>query len=291
METARLIYDARAQLGEGALWDAARRLLLWVDITAGEIHFFDPLTGADRALRLGRLVGTVVPREAGGLFAALPDGVYAVDPDTGETALFAPIEARKPENRLNDGKCDPDGRFWVGSMSLRGAPHDAALYRVERDGAVCRVLPDVGLANGLAWSPDETTMYFIDTPTQTVWAYAYDRGTGALSGRRAAVVVPAEWGSPDGMTVDAEGMLWVAHWGGARVVRYDPRTGKALYTVHVPAQNVTSCAFGAQSLDVLYITTSRAGLDGAALARWPNAGGLFEAHPGCRGLPAYPCRA
>ncbi|NUQ66630.1 MAG: SMP-30/gluconolactonase/LRE family protein [Pirellulales bacterium] len=286
MMDAELLLDARAVLGEGALWDASRRRLLWVDIEGREVHIFDPAGGDDVAIDVGQEVGTVVPRARGGLVLGLRRGIALLDPASRELTMLADPESHLPDNRFNDGKCDPAGRFWAGTISHRRQP-DAALYRLDPDLSVRRVLEGVVNSNGLAWSLDARAMYYIDTGTHRIDAFGYDRDTGAIRNRRTVVDVPDAMGKPDGMTIDADGMLWVAHWGGGRVNRWDPGTGRLLSTVLVPASRTTSCAFGGPDLATLYITTARTGMTAEALAAEPQAGALFAVRPGVQGLPAF----
>jgi len=283
-----LVVHPGATHGEGPSWDARRGVLYWVDITGEAIHEFDPRTKHDRAVPVGEMVGTVAPRAAGGVIAALRSGLAFVDLATGQVTKFAQPEADKPGNRFNDGKCDPAGRFWAGTCSLNcDVPGVGSLYRVDTRRQVQRVLDNLTIANGLAWSTDARTMYYIDTPTFEVWAFDFDVAAGALSRRRTAVKVPQEAGYPDGMTIDAEGMLWVAHWGGSSVVRWNPQTGERLATIALPVKQVSSCVFGGPDLMTLYITTSRLGLDAAARAAQPLAGAVFQVRPGVRGTPTF----
>lgn len=283
-----LVADAKAKHGEGPAWDAGEGVVYWVDITGCAVHRFDPRSGQDRAIPVGRLVCTVAPRRSGGLVAALEDGFGFIDPRDGSVTILEHPEKHLPANRFNDGKCDPAGRFWAGTCSRTcDVPGAGSLYCLDASLHLRKILDNLTISNGLAWSPDRNAMYFIDTPTLEVWAFDYDEATGAIRNRRTAVPVPQAEGYPDGMTIDAEGMLWVAHWGGSRVCRWDPRTGRKLGEIRVPAGQVSSCVFGGPGLEDLYITTSRLGLDEAALARQPLAGGLFRARPGVRGTPTF----
>ncbi len=282
-----LVLDARARLGEGAIWDSRRQRLYWVDIEPGRLHVFDPGTGADVEFEVGEMVGTVVPRKNGGVMLALQQGFAAFDLQTGELSRRCDPEAHLPRNRFNDGKCDPAGRFWAGTISLDREPGAASLYCMDIDGSVRTMLQGVTNSNGLAWSLDGTAMYYIDTPTRCVTQFDYDLRSGRIANPRSVITVPADEGKPDGMTIDSEGMLWIALWGGGCVGRWDPRTGTRLATVRVPATRVTSCAFGGESLDDLYITTARTGLSDSELADQPHAGGLFRTRPGVTGVAAF----
>ena len=282
---AELVLDARAELGEGAIW--YDDVLYWVDITPGKVCIYDPATNANREIGVGQMVGTVVPRARGGLALAVEEGFALLDPDTGELTPLANPEAGIPGNRMNDGKCDPAGRFWAGTMNRNEDGPTGGLYRMDADHTVHRKLENVSISNGIVWSGDGRTMYYIDTPTCAVAAFDYDPEHGEISNRRTAITVPESLGWPDGMTIDEEDHVWIAMWGGSAVTHWDPRTGKHLGSCEVPASQVTSCAFGGPTLDELYVTSARAGLNEDQLGREPHAGGLFKARPGARGVPAF----
>lgn len=285
---AELVLDAKAELGEGAIWHAGK--LLWIDIIHGQVHTFDPATGQDTFVTLGQMVGTVVPRARGGLMVAVQNGFASLDPATGALTIVSDPEAHIPSNRFNDGKCDPAGRFWAGTMALTGDPWTEAagtLYSLEADGRATARLGQVYISNGIAWSADARTMYFADTPKPYIEAFDFDLATGAISNRRPVIHFPDGAGSPDGMTIDADGNLWIAMWGGWKVLGYNPNTGEPVGAIELPAANVTSCAFGGPNLDELYITSAWAGLRPDERAQQPHAGSVFVARPGARGVPAF----
>jgi sugar lactone lactonase YvrE len=284
--SAELVLDAKAALGEGALWDTRRQVLYWVDIDGYILYLYDPATGDNRAIEIGQHVGTVVPRTRGGVMLALRHGFAALDLETEQLEIVADPEAGLP-TRFNDGKCDPAGRFWAGTMALDHTRGAASLYRLDADLSVHRMLGGVSTSNGIVWTQDAKTMYYIDTALGRVDAFDYSRETGDIAGRRTAFEVPGEMGFPDGSTLDSEGMLWVALWQGGAVSRWNPVTGELLQLVKVPAPNVTSCAFGGPDLDTLYITSARGSLGPEGLEQYPLAGGLFGANVGVTGLPAH----
>lgn len=269
---AELVLDAHAEVGEGPVWDASSGHLLWVDIPRGEIHRFNPTDGTDQMTRVGQPVGAVALREGGGLVLAVRDG-FAELAD-GELTMITDVESDRPENRMNDGKVDPAGRFWAGTMALDSEPGAGTLYRLDLDRSAHPVLAGLTISNGIDWSPDETTMYFIDSTPGTVTAYDYDRHTGTISEPRIVIEVPPDDGMPDGMTVDSDGCLWVAIWGGSAVRRYGS-DGTLLAHVELPATQVTSCTFGGKGHKDLYITTASEGLSAAAQAGQPHAGAIF----------------
>jgi sugar lactone lactonase YvrE len=282
---ADLVHDARATLGEGPVWLADQQRLLWVDIEGQTVNRWDPATGRNAATPVGQRVGMALPADDGQIYYAGEHGLWRLDAEGRRTFLQDP-EAGLP-TRFNDGKVDPAGRLWAGTMSLVRQDHQGSLYRFDHPSRPAhRVLIDVTTSNGLAWSADRRTFYYIDTRRQRVEAFAYDDASGHLSGRRTvAAFVKSEVGSPDGMCIDDAGRLWVAHWGGGRVSCIDPATGACVAEVRVPAQNVTSCCFGGPQRDILYITSARQGTAEEVLTRLPHCGGIFAARVGTSGPP------
>ena len=279
-----LVADAHAIVGEGPVWDPSAGLLVWVDIEGKRIHEFDPATGTDREIEVPQYPGAVVRRASGGYMAAVTDGFASVDRD-GRFEMVVPVEADVSGNRMNDGKCDPQGRFWAGTTRMT---HDApigVLNRLDADLSVHPMVDELWVSNGLDWTADDRRMYFIDSFVQRVDVFDFEPATGAISNRRPLIEVPESWGFPDGMTLDAEGYLWVACWGSSRVRRFDPE-GRLDREITLPVTQVSSCAFGGPDLRDLYITTAARGLDAAALEREPHAGGLFRARPGVQGRAA-----
>lgn len=283
-----LILDAGAELGEGPVWDPAAEELLWVDIVGRRIHRFRPDTGADALVATPSDVGAVAPRRSGGLVVAQADGFWLIDADDMTQRSHRPVEADVPETRFNDGKVDPAGRFWAGTMAYDCRPGAGCLYRLDPDGRVETVLREVTISNGMAWSADGGTFFYIDTPTRRIDAFDHDPDSGALGRRRPLVQLPDDLpGSPDGMTIDAEGGLWVALWDGWAVHRYLP-DGTLAAIIRMPLARPTSCTFGGPDLGDLYITSARDGLSADELATQPAAGGLFRVRPGVVGRAATP---
>lgn len=282
---ATVVLHAQATLGEGALWHPTEQVLYWVDIEGKALHLFDPETKATTSFPVGERIGTVVPVAAGGALVALQNGIHHINTTTGKvTFLVNPIEAS--DIRFNDGKCDPAGRFWVGTMALDTREGAAVLYRMDVDGSIRQVLDGLTISNGIIWSADNKIMYFVDTPTQQVKVFDFNNETGEIRNERTVVEIPKSDGSPDGMTLDAAGNLWIALHGGGAVVCYDPVTGEALHRVTVPCPQTTSCAFGGIRLDTLYITTGKEGLSKEQLAFYPESGGVFAVKTGVRGVAA-----
>lgn len=282
-----LVQDARAELGEGPVWDVVGGRVVWVDILGQRVHGFNPTDGtAVVMLKTPSHVGSVAPRAQGGLVLALVDGFWLLDPDATAPRPFRLVTTDGPATRFNDGKVDAVGRFWAGTMAYDSRPSAGALYRLAADGAVDTMLDKVTISNGLAWSGDQRILYYIDTPTRRIDAFDCDPVIG-LTGRRRTVVQFGDdvTGSPDGMTIDAHGALWVALWDGWAVHRYLP-DGTLAAVVRMPVARPTSCAFGGADLQDLYITSARSGLLAGDLAAQPAAGGLFRVRPGVAGRPS-----
>jgi sugar lactone lactonase YvrE len=286
MNDIELVYDAKVALGEGPSWDAANQLLYWVDILSQKLYIYDPRSNESRAIHTGQLIGAVVPRKEGGVVLAMQNGFYTLDLDTEQLTPIIDPEQDQPTNRFNDGKCDANGRFWAGTMNLNESEPTGSLYCME-EGHVRKVLSDVTISNGIAWTKDNKTMYYIDTPTKQVVAFDFDLQHATLSNKRTVVTIPEGEGFPDGMNIDDEDMIWVAHWDGYQVSRWNPNTGEKLESIKVPAAKVTSCVFAGVDLDELYITTARTGLSEEELKSQPHAGGLFRIKTTVRGSKTY----
>lgn len=242
----------RSKWGEGAVWWEGA--LFYVDIEGHKVWRFDPKSGEEKSWDVGQRVGTVVPRESGGLVIAGDNGIFFLDPETGkQTAIADPEPDKKPDNRFNDGKCSPDGRFFAGTISLVKKTGDARLYRLDPDLTLHEAFGPVTNSNGIVWSGDGKTVYYIDTPRKEVLAFDYD--DGHLRDMRSVVSTAHIDASPDGMTIDSEGKLWVAFCHGGCVARFDPATGEELQRVEIPALETTSCAFGGEGLADLFVTT------------------------------------
>ena len=279
--TARPVTAALADHGEGPVWHPSFAGVRWVDMHAGDIL---ELRGPDAVARthVGTVAAAFRPRTTGGVVLADQRGFVLLDENLTVEKRLPPLWD-DPGVRMNEGGADPAGNFWCGSMAYDESAGAGALYRLTPDLAATKVLDGVTISNGLGFSPDGARAYYIDTPTRRVDTFDFHDGT--LSDRRTAVEIVDGPGSPDGLTVDAEGRLWVALFGGSAVHRYSP-DGELLAVVPLPAAQVTACTFGGPDLDRLYVTTSREGLDDAARAEQPLAGALFTVDvPGVRGLP------
>jgi sugar lactone lactonase YvrE len=282
-----LVLDVQAILGEGPFWHSEEQRLYWLDTEQRQLHCYDPMSLVTLSESLDRCVACAVPTNDNSLLLAGVGGIEEYWPETEEWAFLVNPKPRQPAYRLNDGKCSPEGRFWFGSLSEANEKNQASLYVMDHNGNVRQILPGLTNSNGLGWSPDGQTFYHIDTPTRQVSAFDYDARLGSIRNRRIVVRFPnePELGYPDGMTVDSRGMLWIAHWEGACVSRWNPATGNMLAVVEVPSSLVTSVAFGGEQLETLFITTARNNLTPEKLVGQPNAGGLFAIEPGVTGLP------
>ncbi len=281
---ATLEYKINAQLGEGAFWNHKSQELYWVDIEGKQLHIYDPATQTNRSFPTPSRIGTVVPQSDSTAVVALEDGIYLLNTQNGKSSVLSEVEKEISINRFNDGKCDPNGNLWVGSMHLEQSAPMGSVYKISANGSTTKMIDSVTISNGIVWTKDAKTLYYIDTPTGTIRAYDYDKASATISNKRIAVTISEEVGFPDGMAIDEEDMLWVGLWNGNGVGRFNPKTGEMLSKIEVPAHNVTSCAFGGENLDKLYITTASVDMTEAERATYPLAGSLFVASPGVKGV-------
>ena len=276
--------DARASLGECPVWSVDEQVLYWVDINAPALHRFDPATGADIAMPMPEAIGCFALRTRGGFVVALRGGVWLARRDGSLERKLADAPYDPAHFRFNDGRCDPQGRFFPGSMNEKRDASTAALYRVDGDGTIAEVLSGVMISNGLAWSPDGSTMYHSDTPAHTIRAYDYDVATGTPSRPRIFAAWTGETDRPDGGAVDSMGNYWTAFYRGGKIVRLSPR-GEVQAEFATPAMCPTMCAFGGPDLRTLYVTSARQFREADELARLPQSGGVFAMRVEVPGLP------
>lgn len=271
-----VVTDIRCTLGEGPVWDPISQCIVWLDIDKGVIHQYSERGKKLESMQVGQKVGAIAQVSGGGFIAALKHGFAFMDQSCQSVEIIEDPEMHLANNRFNDGKCDPAGRFWAGTMDEVGDKEQAGkLYMVANDISVSVKIRDVSCSNGLAWSLDSKLFYYIDTPTRQVVAYDYQIATGEISGKRTIINIPGSEGVPDGMTIDSEGMLWVAHWNGWKVSRWNPATGQCLTEFTLPVSQVSSCTFGGDDLGDLYVTSARGGLSDTELKAQPLAGALF----------------
>lgn len=284
MSSVELLVDAQSTLGEGPAWEARTQTLYWVDIYGKQINAFQ--AGTHRAIPLDEMPGCLAPRPNGHLIVALRGQIADLDPDSGKTTLVHALSDEPAANRVNDGKCDPLGRFLFGTMDNNEMEASGSLYTFDGQ-TLTRLVEKARISNGLAWSADTRILYYIDTPTRQVQAFDYDLASGRIANGRMALEIPESLGWPDGMTSDADGKLWIAMWGGAQVTRWDPITGVLLEQIPVPALQSSSCVFGGADMNELYITSARKGMRQAQLAEYPLSGGVFRLKTNVRGMPTF----
>ncbi|MEL6810692.1 MAG: SMP-30/gluconolactonase/LRE family protein [Bacteroidota bacterium] len=281
---ATLEYEIPAKLGEGAFWNYKTQEFYWIDIEGKQLHIYNPSTKSNRSLPTPSRIGTVVPETDSTAVVALEDGIYIMHTTHGSLTNLSSVEREMNVNRFNDGKCDPNGNLWVGSMHLEQTAPMGSVYRIGATGATEKMIDSVTISNGLVWTKDASTLYYIDTPTGNIQAFDYHKESATISNERTAVVVSEDLGFPDGMAIDAEDMLWVGLWNGNAVARFDPGSGELIQKIEVPAHNVTACAFGGANLDKLYITTASVDMTDEEKEKYPLAGSVFVAEPGVKGV-------
>lgn len=290
MKSQQLEYIANSIciLGESPIWDAVNARILWLDILKSEVHQFYPGLKEHKTVQLNKVPGCITLNSRGELLTAVEDGFAALDFATGKLSMLAEVEKDNDDNRFNDGKCDASGRFWAGTMSKSGKPAAGSLYALETNGSVTLKIEGVSCSNGLAWSPDNSKFYYIDSPTKQIVSYDFDLDSGDICGKRVVINFSSRDGTPDGMTIDRDGMIWIALWNGWRIIRVNPVTGHMLESVSLPVSRVTSCTFGGAQLQDLYITSARIGLTGIELKKQPRAGGFFVIkNAGFQGFNTY----
>jgi sugar lactone lactonase YvrE len=276
-----LIFDAKAKLGEGPAWDAKTQTLYWVSILDKRVY-----AGNQILAELDEFVGCLAPRKNGQLILGTRFKFVDLDPASGQLTDLVSLDSELPTNRLNDGKCDPAGRFIAGTMDMNETDPNGRLYSF--DGNATKTLVDgVTISNGLAWSPDYKTLYYIDTPTREVRAFDYDVAKGEIANPRVAIRSGDSLGWLDGMTSDTEGNLWIAMWGGAQITKWNPNTGQLLEQIPVPALQSSCPVFGGKDMNELYITSARKGMSEADLTKYPLSGGLFKVVTKTEGMPTF----
>ncbi|XP_058472802.1 regucalcin [Solea solea] len=286
------VVKAGALIGEGPVWEESEQTLLFVDIARQKIHRWNSVTNEMKSVETEDTVGVAVPRRSGGLVAGVGRSVVAVDWSTQTMTSLVQVDEDKPNNRLNDGKVDPHGRLLVGFMGKETRPaevtrHQGALFSVNSDFTVTKRLRQVDISNGMDWSLDHRTFFYIDSLSLSVDAFDYDVDTGNIGNRRTVYHMEEGEGLPDGMTVDAEGRLWVTCYNGGRVVNIDPVTGVRLQTVFLPVMKTTSCCFGGPDYSDLYVTSACLGLNQSESRQQPLAGHTFRVRGlGVKGRPS-----
>ena len=277
---------AGALLGEGPLWHEGEQALYWVDVHGAAVHRRDPVTDRIQSWRTPFRIASLAWRRSGGFIGGSERGLVAIDPGFASFTILAEPEPDRPGNRFNDGKTDRIGAFWAGTMDDAEITASGALYRFAADHSWARIDDGYRVTNGPAFSPDGAILYHADSARQQVYRFDVN-GDGSVGERRLFAEFRAGEGYPDGMTVDAQGCLWIAFWDGWCVRRLAP-DGERLAEIAMPVQRPTSCAFGGARLDMLFVTSATVGLDAAALAGQPEAGGLFMVATGVTGIAETP---
>lgn len=271
-------------LGEGPLWIAQLGCFFWVDIEKGNLHRYHLATEKLEIRHFPHYLAVVLKGKNGELILGLDRKLVHYDWETVEIENLCEVEANESLHRFNDGKVDPQGRVWIGTLSTKFTEGAGSLYRIDSNLNPEIQLKNLTISNGMAWTEDQKTFYFIDTPTHKIQEYSFDSKTGEIGFRRIAVEIPEDLGFPDGMCIDQEGMLWVAHYGGFGVYRWNPKNGKLVNKIELPVPNVTSCCFGGENLDLMLITTAQENMSRSELKKCPQSGDVFLVKLGVLGL-------
>lgn len=285
MKAAELL-KSKASLGEGPLWLPQTNELMWVDINKGEVHCFGLKNKIDDIVYHGVKTSCIVSVSENEFLIADTNKFVKCNKKTNTHSPYLEIDFKDSNIRFNDGKIDPNGNFWIGTMDMDASPNKGSLYRIDSNKNVTEVLPNITISNGLAWALDGKTMYYIDSYDHAVYAFDFNEKS-EISNQRVAFEVAKELGTPDGMTIDSNGNLWIAMWGGSAVICWNPKSGQILDRIEVPAPHVTSCVFGGKEMNTLFITTAREGLSDKKTETYPLSGSLFYVKMKARGINAY----
>jgi sugar lactone lactonase YvrE len=283
-----LLYRADCILGESPLWDAANNCWLWVDIEGRKMFRYACADSVAVVHAFSQRVSLIVHGRDGNLIVGTETGIGRYDPAERLLVPIADLGAGWDNMRCNDGICDSEGRLWVGTMALDYQQGAGTVYSVAENRVSARI-ERVSISNGMAWAPDNSRLYYTDSPTGNIVSYLFDSGTGEIIFEKVSVHIPESMGMPDGMAMDEEGILWVAIWGGYMVGGFDVQTGKLIRSIELDVPNVTSCAFGGENMDLLIITTARSYAAGLK-EKDEHSGNVFIAGMKVKGMPAYSCR-
>lgn len=286
---ASVLYPAQCVLGEGPIWHAERKCCFWVDIERGILYEYNWVSKVTKTWRFDYKVTMVIQGTNNNLILGLNGGIARFDLKSEKLEWLLDIETELKENRCNDGACDSQGRLWIGTMHMDFKQGAGSLYCIDKNLNILKKLDKVTISNGIVWSLDNKRLYYIDSPTQVVQSFIFKEETGEIFFEKNAIQIPVEMGTPDGMTIDQEGMLWIAHWGGFGIYRWNPLDGKFMDKIEIPVPNVTSCAFAGESLDHLIITTARGNLNEEELKKYPESGNIFWAKADVKGIASNKC--
>lgn len=285
--TLEVVVDKKARLGEGPSWDSVNQCLYWVDIEGKQVHKYDANTKEDVEYLVPDLVGCAAKTESGKLLIGIKKELALLDLLSGHIETLKTIEDGLEYTRINDGKCDVLGNFWFGMMNMESDEPVGGFYRYDKQGRLTKIEAiKATISNGLAWSEEGKRFYYIDTPTRCIRQFECDVEAGRIDSPKKIIEFGEADGWPDGMTIDVDGMLWIAHWGGGRVTRWNPDLGQCIGVIKLPVTNVTCCAFGGVDLNELYITTAREGLSNETLESEPLAGSVFRIKLPVKGHPS-----
>lgn len=269
------LYPAQCVLGESPLWHKKRQCYLWVDIEGKSLYELHPKTKRFKKRTFSSRVSVVLENERNGVVLGTQEGIIEFDFKRHSSRLLTGIESNITTNRTNDAACDYIGRIWIGTMDIGCADAAGSLYCIDTRLQVKKILSGITIPNGLAWSSDNETMYFVDTTARVIKAYSFDSITGAIADERIVIRIPPSMGMPDGMAMDEDGMLWIALYGGFGIGRWDPSSGTLIQTIPLPVPNVTNCCFAGHDLDQLLVTTARENLSKDELEKYPQSGDVF----------------
>ncbi|MFH5833990.1 SMP-30/gluconolactonase/LRE family protein [Halalkalibaculum sp. DA384] len=285
-QKAELELEYDATLAECPVWDERENQLYWVDILSGILYRYDARRKQNTGFEIGEHVGSFAMREDRGAVLALKSGFAFYDFETRKTTHLSDPEAHLPNHRFNDGKCDPRGRFWAGTLSYDQQQGAGSLYMLNSNLSIDLKLRRLTIPNGMAWDTGLEAFYFIDSPDRTIYSFDFDEHTAEIDNRSVVLELDHPDALPDGMTIDTEGNLWVALYNGFKVICIDPGNGNTLYEVELPVPQVTSCTFGGDQLDELYITTAREHMKEEQVEKYPLSGSIFRAKVPFNGTPA-----
>jgi sugar lactone lactonase YvrE len=278
---------AQCLLGESPYWSLERQSFFWVDIENGKLFEHHIESGNTKTYTFPHRLAVVLEGKDGKLILGLDRKLASFDLETEELTWLLEVESDLPLHRFNDGKVDPKGRIWIGTLSTKFTEGAGSLYCISEQNRVDKKLDKLTISNGMVWTEDSETFYFIDSPTRQIKAFDYSLETGEIKFRKIAVTVPEELGTPDGMCIDKEGMLWVAHYGGSGVFRWNPDSGELLAKIELPVRHVTSCCFGGKNLDQLLITTAQENLSEAQLKEFPMSGDVLLVKMKTKGFQSW----
>ncbi len=287
---AEVLLPSQCYLGEGPLWHEGRQSFFWVDIENKTLFEYNWSMKNTLSRKFDHKVTVAIPCNNNyELILGLDAGIGRFNINTGELVWLINVEKPMINHRCNDGRCDIYGRLWIGTLDMNLTQGAGALYCIDNSLSVQKKLGNITISNGIAWSLDNTRLYYIDTITNLIQSYVFEAKKGDVHFEQNVISIPKELGSPDGMAIDEEGMLWIAHYGGYGVYRWNPHNGKLLEKISVAAPNVTSCAFAGEALDQLVITTAREGLSEDDLTKYPHSGDIFYTQMNIKGVKQNSC--